>query len=217
MWLLIPFLFCLSPLTLFGDQVAGLNPLEQAKRELQAGRTDAAWAALDEAEKAGPNAMALDLRGAIYLERQKYEEAAKSFQAAHELDPGLYTPQLHFADTLLRQGKWEEARGAYEPLLKSTNILILSERIRYALLMTYLGAKDDNGAKAALERVPFPTETPAFYYAQAAWAFAHGNSKPAMKWIGSADKIFDEKKTAWFARPLYDLGWIKTKPPLSFD
>jgi hypothetical protein len=27
----------------------------------------------------------------------------------------------------------------------------------------------------------------------------------------------DEKKTAWFARPLHDLGWIKNKPQLVLE
>ena len=38
-----------------------------------------------------------------------------------------------------------------------------------------------------------------------------------MKWMKTAEKIFDEKQTAWFARPLYDFGWIKTKPPIVLD
>ena len=220
MRLLIAILLCLTAGSLLAaDQnVAGIDHLERAKRELHAGRIDAALAALDEMGKRGaPTAQMLDLQGCIYLEQKKFEEAIKAFRAAYEIDPALFTPRLHFADTLLRQGKWEEARTAYEPLLKGTNILILSERLRYAILLCYLGAKDDAGAKAALDRVPFPTETPAYYYAQAAWAFAHADGKSGVKWMRTADEIFDAKKTAWFARPLYDLGWIKTRPPLSLD
>jgi len=198
--------------------VAGEDLLGDAKTAAQSGRPDAAQAALNELDKRGtPSALALDLRGSIYLEQGKYDEAMKAFRAAQELDHAIYLPRLHVGDTALRQQKWTEARAAYELAMKSTNILVLSERLRYAILITYLGAKDDAGAKAALTRVVFPTETPAYYYAQAAWAFAHGDSKAGVKWMKTAEGIFDAKKSAWFARPLYDLGWIKTKPPLALD
>jgi hypothetical protein len=31
------------------------------------------------------------------------------------------------------------------------------------------------------------------------------------------DKIFDADATAWFARPLYDLGWLPKKPVIALD
>jgi tetratricopeptide (TPR) repeat protein len=213
-------LFCIFAASLFGADEAftGLEPLEKAKREAQAGRLDAALALLNELDKsATPVALSFDLRGSIYLEQGKLEEAMKAFRAANELDAVLFTPQLHVADTLLRQGNWEEARGAYELMLKGTNVLMVFERLRYAILLTYLGAKDDTGARTALERITFPTETPTYYYSQAAWAFAHGDNKTAGKWLRTADGIFDAKKTAWFARPLFDRGYIKTKPPIALD
>jgi hypothetical protein len=52
-----------------------------------------------------------------------------------------------------------------------------------------------------------------YYYAQAAWEFAHGNNSSAQKWIAAARKILTPPLLAWFARPLYDLGSQKDKPP----
>ncbi len=40
---------------------------------------------------------------------------------------------------MLRQKKWEEARTIYSEMAKETNVLILSERLRYAVLLTHLG------------------------------------------------------------------------------
>ncbi len=101
--------------------------------------------------------------------------------------------------------------------MKETLVLISNEQLRYGVLIASLGAKDDEGSRTAFEKLPFPTETPAYYYAQAAWAFAHGAKGDGDKWIRRADEIFPAKSTAWFARPLFDFGWIKTKPPLVAD
>ena len=199
------------------QNTAGVDHLSVAQRAFEDGKFDAALAALAQVNDGGrPTARALDLRGCIYLEQQKFDDAINSFKAAHDADADLMPPQLHIADVFLRQGKWQEARDAYETLMRRTNILTVSERTRYGVLMTYLGAKDDEGAKRALERLTFPSETGAYYHAQAAWAFAHGNKRAAEKWLRTAAEIFDSRRSAWFLRPLHDLGWISTKPPLVY-
>lgn len=193
----------------------GVDPLAVAKRECLQGNLDRALAVLEAADqRRPPSALRRDLRGWIYLEQKKFEEATRAFQAAQEADPALFLPRLHLGDVLLRQGKWAEARAHYETLIKETKILMANERLRFAIFMTYLGAKDDAQAQEALQRITFPTETAAYYYAQAAWAYSRGSKRAGAKWIRTAEDIFDATKTAWFARPLYELGWIKTKPPL---
>lgn len=216
---LIATIVCLATiLSAGGEQKIGADPMADATSEARAGHFDAALAALDGAEKKGVSESAvLSLRGVIHLEQGKLDEAVAELRTAHEKDPALAGPRFHLGDALLRQKKWEEARKIYSEMARETNILILSERLRYALLLTYLGPKDDAGAKTALESVVFPTESAAYYYAQAAWALAHDNKSAAEKWIKTADKMFDESKTAWFARPLFDFGWIKNKPPISLD
>ncbi|HJX24848.1 MAG TPA: hypothetical protein VJ252_01725, partial [Chthoniobacterales bacterium] len=111
------------------------------------------------------------------------------------------------------QKKFAEARDIYEALLREKNILVSNERLRFGVLMAYLGEHNDQGAQSALQRMGFPTQTPAYYYAQAAWGFAHGKDVEAKKWIDAAAKIFDANAIPWFAHPLYEFGWIKKKPP----
>jgi tetratricopeptide (TPR) repeat protein len=196
----------------------GTGTLEVAKRAARNGKFAQALAALDEADKARkPTAESLDLRGSIYLEEGKFADATKAFEAAHTADEALFLPRLHLGDALFRQQKFDEARAVYERLERQTNILMSSERLRYGILLARLGVRDEAGAQRAYARIKFPTETPAYYYAQAAWQFAHGRSRDAKKWITTADKIFSAASTAWFARPLYDMGWVKKKPMLALD
>ena len=218
MRLLLSLLLVGASLVPVGAQnTAGVDPLEPARREFLQGKFDAALAALDRvtADDGAVKGKLLDLRGLVYLEQQKYDEALAAFRAARDADPAVFPQQAHFGDTLLRQGKWEEAREAYEEVMRSSNVLMVHEALRYGVLLTYLGEKDDAGAKEALDRITFPSESPAYYYAQSAWAYAHGEKSAGDKWLRSAEEMFkDRKQTSWFARPLYDLGWIKTKPPL---
>ncbi len=214
-------LFFLAILTLASAQEtvpAGDGTLEVAKREARNGKLAEALVALDRVDKAGqPTAASLDLRGCIYLEQEKFDDARKAFEAAHTTGEGSILASLHLGDVLFRQKKFDEARTAYERLERQTNILVWIEHIRYGVLLARLGAHNEADAQRAFERIKFPTETPAYYYAQAAWQFAHGKKGDAQKWLNTADKIFDANSVAWFARPLYDLGWIKKKPMIAVD
>lgn len=209
--------FSASALWAAEENAMGVNSVEVARREFQQGNFDAALAALNVSEKRGePNAKSFDLKGRIYAEQQKYDQALEAFDAAYKLEPAS-SARLHLADMFVRQKRWEEARAMYEAAMKETNVLVANERLRYGVLIASLGAKNDDNSRAAFERLPFPTESAAYYYAQAAWAFAHGAKGDGDKWIRRAEEIFPAKSTAWFARPLFDLGWIKAKPSLVAD
>jgi tetratricopeptide (TPR) repeat protein len=194
-----------------------LSPgLEEARRNYEKGKLDEALAGLDRFEKSGvPTPDSLDLRGSIYTEQKKFDDAAKAYNDAHTMAPDVFAPRIHLCDLFLRQKKFEEARNGYLVLIKESNVLMWNERLRYGVLLTYLGEHDEKGAKATFDAITFPTETPTYYYAQAAWAFAHGKASEAEKWTGQADKIFERDMIPWFARPLYEFGWLKKKPPLS--
>ena len=187
--------------------------IDAARRSFQAENFAGAHAALDQFEKANqPSVDSLDLRGCVYMEQGNFAEAARAFEAAHAIEFAAFPPRIHAIDLLLRQKKFAEARDAYEKLLEGTSIQTSAERLRYGILITDLAEHDERGARAALQSIGFPTQTPAYYYAQAAWAFSRGAKSEANKWIGTARRIFPAEAESWFARPLYELGWIKKKP-----
>jgi Tfp pilus assembly protein PilF len=203
---------------MFESAAGAENNLATAAREYQSANFDAALAALDRAApSSSPTPESLNLRGLIYLEQEKFDDAKKAFEDAHNANPSLFAPRIHLADLWLRQKKFVEARQIYQTLLKETNILMSSERLRFAILLTYLGQHNDANAQKALQSIPFPTETPAYYYAQAAWAFAHDKESEAQDWIHQAGKIYKPAAAAWFAHHLYHFSWLKTKPALPAD
>ncbi len=188
--------------------------LESARTDYATGHFEAALAKINQRDqRKGPSGESLDLRATILLEQGQIDAATRAVQEAHKIQPELFAPRLHHADILLREKKYAEAREIYAKLAKETNVLISNERVRYGLLLSALGLHDQAAAATALTNIKFPTETGAYYFAQAAAEFAQGNTRSANKWIATAREIFDPASLAWFARPLYDLGWLKDKPP----
>ena len=212
-----PIFFCLLLLILSATHGAVPyvgNLLEVAQSDYQNGHLDAALAKLDERDKLrGKSGEALDLRGAIALEQGNFDAARKAFTEAQQVEPALFAPRLRLADLCLREKKYAEAETLYQQLASETNVLIPNERSRYGLLIAALARHDETAAQAAFAKIKFPTESPAYYFAQAAWEYAHGNNRSAEKWIATAHEIFAPPLLAWFARPFYDLGWQKEKPP----
>ena len=191
------------------------NLIEKAKSNFAQGNLDGALALLDQIDKtASGDAQALDLRGSIYFEQGKFEEAKKLFRAASSADPSRFPPRLHYVDVLLREKKFADARYQYNDLGDLTNVQMHHEKLRYAILLTFLFEHNEEGAQAVLERITFPTESPAYYCAQAAWEYAHNRPGQAKKWLKAAAQLYDPKSLAWFVRPLYDVGWSKEKPAL---
>ncbi len=193
------------------------HDLSTAKQAYLNGNFDEALAALDRADKSGSTAQSLDLRGRIYREQGKLDEAAKAFESAHLSDYDAFGPRIHIADLMLQQKKFSEARSEYEKLLDLVKSPMWPDYLRFGILMSSLGEHNQSKAREARAAILFPTETPAYYYAQAAWAFDHGNNSEGRKWVQSAKKIFDVSKTGWFDRLLYQFGWLKKKPSRTID
>ncbi len=203
-----------SPAAGAPDRPALGNLLEAARADYAAGALPAALDELNQHEQArGQSVDSLDLRGMIAFEQGKNAEASQAFEAAHRMQPELFSPRLHLADLLLREKKFGEARVAYAQLAKETSIPTSNERARYGELVANLGLHDDAQAQIALGNIKFPTETPAYYCAHAAAEFAAGHESAGKKWLATARQIFPPDLLVWFARPLFDLGWLKDKPP----
>ena len=194
------------------------NELGKARQSYLDGKLDEALAILDRSDTSTRATVeSLDLRGRIFLEQGKFDAATKAFESAHSANYKAFAPRIHLADVMLRQKKFTEARKEYQKLLDVIEAPMWPEYLRFGILLSYLGEHDEAGARKVLAAIVFPTETPTYYYAQAAWSFAHGNKSDALKWIDTAKKIFNSPKTGWFDRALFEFGWIKKKPARIID
>ena len=88
--------------------------------------------------------------------------------------------------------------------------------------MTLLLEGKESRAHSMMEEFQFTGDTPALYYAQAAWEYKHNNPQKAEDWTNSANKIYSPALNTVFADAFYDVGWLQrpegsTAPALAFD
>lgn len=163
--------------------------------------------ALDKADKIlPPTPMTLNTRGAIMIEERNFEEGARLCQEALKLDPKFYAARFNLAEIPLVQGKYAESRRLFEKFLRENP---KDELARFRVFLTLLLEKNYDDARRTIDQIPFPGDTPAYYFANAAWEFGHERPDEAKKWLGRADWTFGPDKCAMFADSFYELGWMK--------
>jgi Tfp pilus assembly protein PilF len=171
----------------------------------------AAEARLDEADKIKPGLPdSFNLRGSILVEKREFDQARQMFEQAIKLQPNNPLPKFNAAEILLMQKKFPEARMEFRKLEVEG---VMKELVDFKIMVSYLGEGRDDRARETLERIKFPGDTGAYYFAHAAWEFAHGSPAKGKEWLQSADIIFKSGKTYVFYDTLSDMGWIEPRKP----
>ncbi len=197
---------------------------EQAKRAFETRDFDRALKFLDRTDESAPDPTASDnLRAQVLLEQNKFDEAEAALQKAARTDPASWEARYILAQISFRKKDYAEARARLEALLGEAPSGIKNQTslagqrpalqasvqlIRYQIFLTLLLEGNESAAQQRMEQFKFTDETPALYYAQAAWSFQHKNSKQASEWIASAGKLFSPALNSAFANSLADLGWL---------
>ena len=116
------------------------------------------------------------------------------------------------AQANLRKGDYRQARNRLERLFTSTP----DAKSRAAELLRFetfshpaAGKTKRSQAQTMMDRFPYTGATPALYYAEAAWAFKHGNNARGDDWIAAARKSYPPALNDLFASALRDVGWIE--------
>src|SRR5437016_11033095 len=194
-------------------KVVAKTAFEQGLQAYEQRDFDSAARLAEQADTAEPNQpQVLNLRGAILLEQQKYDEAERFFKQALTADPKFREAQFNLADVPFRNKDYAEARDRFQALLKQTpggDKNQAAQLINFRIFLTYLLEGKDSRAQKLMEQFQFSGDTPALYYAEAAWEFKHDNADKANDWITSARKIYPSASNAQYAAGFYDLGWLK--------
>ena len=181
---------------------------------------------VDEADKADPNQPAtLNLRGEILMQQGQFDDAEAAFKKAAKLDPKLRDAQYNLAQIPFKQKEYAKARDRFETLYKRIpggDKNQAAELIKFKIYMTLLMEGKESRAHSMMEEFQFTGDTPALYYAQAAWEYKHNNAQKAEDWTNSANKIYSPALNGVFADAFYDVGWLQrpegtTAPAVAFD
>ena len=188
--------------------------VEQARQAYQQRDFASALKFVDESIAADPNqAASLNLRGEILLEQKQFDQAEAEFKKALKADSKFRQAQFNLALVPLKKKDYSMARDRFEALLAKTagrDTGEAAQLIKFNIYMTYLLEDKDSRAQKLMEQFQFTGDTPALYYAQAAWEFKHNNPTKATDWITSAKKIYSPALNVVFADSFYDLGWMQS-------
>jgi len=187
---------------------------EQAQQAFQQRDLIAARKFIDDADAADPNqASILNLRGEILMEQKEFDQAEAEFKKAAKADPKFREAQYNLAQVPFKTKDYAKARDRFEALFSRTpggDKNQAAQLIKFKIYMTLLLEGKDSRAQKMMEQFQFTGDTPALYYAQAAWEFKHNNPNKATDWITSAKKIYSPALNVVFADAFYDLGWMQS-------
>ena len=187
---------------------------EQAQQALQQRDFATAQKFIDEADASNPNqAPILNLRGEILMEQKEFDEAEAAFKKASKVDPKFREAQYNLAQIPFKEKAYAKARERFETLFQQTpggDKNQAAQIIKFKIYMTLLLEDKESRAQKMMEQFQFTGDTPALYYAQAAWEFKHNNPNKATDWIASAKKIYSPTLNNLFADAFYDLGWVQS-------
>ncbi|MEN3369431.1 MAG: hypothetical protein V7609_1574 [Verrucomicrobiota bacterium] len=170
---------------------------------------------VDEADAADPNQPAtINLRGEILLAQKDFDGAEAAFKQAAKIDPKFREAQYNLAQIPFKKKEYTKARDRFEALFNATpapggDKNQASQVIKFKIYLTLLMEGKDARAQKMMEQFQFTGDTPALYYAQAAWEYKHNNAAKANDWIVSARKIYSPALNMVFADSFYDLGWLQ--------
>jgi Flp pilus assembly protein TadD len=189
---------------------------EQAQQALRQRDLAAALKLIDEADQADPNqAATINLRGEILAQQEQFDQAEAAFKKAAKLDPKLREAQYNLAQIPFKKKEYAKARDRFETLYKRTpggDKNQAAQLIKFKIYMTLLLEGKESRAHAMMDEFQFTGDTPALYYAQAAWEFQHNNPEKAADWTASANKIYSSALNSVFADAFYDVGWMQRPP-----
>src|SRR5437016_4058803 len=189
------------------------SKFEQAQQALRQRDFAASAKLVDEADQAEPNqASTLNLRGEILMQQKQFDRAEAAFKRAAKLDPKFREAQYNLAQIPFKNKDYAKARERFETLFNQTpggDKNQAAQLIKFKIYMTLLLESKESRAQALMEQFQFTGDTPALYYAQAAWEFKHNNPHKAADWIVSAKKIYSPALNMVFADSFYDVGWLQ--------
>jgi len=189
---------------------------EQAQQALRQRDLAAALKLVDEADQADPNqAATINLRGEILMQQEQFDQAEAAFKKAAKLDTKLREAQYNLAQIPFKKKEYAKARDRFETLYKRTpggDKNQAAQLIKFKIYMTLLLEGKESRAHAMMDEFQFTGDTPALYYAQAAWEFQHNNPEKAADWTASANKIYSSALNGVFADAFYDVGWVQRPP-----
>lgn len=197
MHLLIFLLLSLSLATAYGQVSAPLPEestqaaIESVLADFDAKKNDEALAKLETLQKKLPDdPLILNLIGSVYSKKKDYLAAETYFRKAVKKSPGFFPALYNIGEILFLEKKYTEAREHFQAMRGSDT---RNELLQFKVVLCDLALNDTERAKKVMNAIKYPGDSPAWYYAHAAYENTAGNKKKAREYIAGAKYIFGPK------------------------
>lgn len=177
--------------------------IKSALGDFDSKKYDAALEKLKKVEATMPeDPFVLNLIGAAYTKKKEFGPAEACFEKALAKQPDFFPAKFNVGELLFLQRRYAEALDYFESMRK---IDARNELLQFKIFLSELQLGDKEAAEKTLKGIKYPGDTPAWYYAQAAWESKNGNNKKAREYLTGAKYIFGPR-TALFDETFDDLG-----------
>ncbi len=187
--------------------------LGQAGQLIQENQTQGALELILEAEAIEADFFALhNLKGAAFSKIRDFDKATASFKRCLELNPGSMEARFNLAEMDFVQKRYASAFEAFTAILRDNPKMPAQTRslLHYKNYLCLLVLDKADEADAVFKTFRFDSDTPEYYFANAAKSFHAGEKDEARGWLGSAGRIYHQSLVALYLDSLVELGWIET-------
>jgi tetratricopeptide (TPR) repeat protein len=177
--------------------------IQSALADFDSKKYDAALEKLRTLEKALPDdPFVMNLLGAAYTKKKNYPAAQVCFDKALARQPDFFPAKFNVGELLFLQRRYAEALDYFQ---KMQGRDLRNELLQFKVFLCELQLGNKDAAAKTMKGIKYPGDTPAWYYAKAAWESKNGNKKKALEYLTGAKYIFGAK-TALFDETFEDLG-----------
>lgn len=183
---------------------------------LQTGDLAGARRAVDQALAISPeDTRVMNLHAAVLTYERKLSEARKVYSSLLENNPEDFALNWNMAEVDFLEGNYFSAR---QRLLKLRESRPRDEMLGYKIFLTHLFDGNLQAAREELEKIPFPSDTAAYYYGRAALALREAKNlelegkkeeaarsvQSGLSWLADAGRIFRLQHNLLFADSLIE-------------
>ncbi|MEO6847953.1 MAG: tetratricopeptide repeat protein [Chthoniobacterales bacterium] len=182
--------------------------LEDANTALNKKQYDVSLAALQKAETLlGPSSISLNLKGAVLVAQKKFDDALVAYNKALTLDPKFFPAQYNVGDADFQQAHYQKAADYFKKLLEEYPN---NELLQFMIFLCYVELDNKVEAQKWMETIPFPSNTPSWYYAKAVWEIKNGHKNEATEYLNGSSFIFGDQNEL-FNRTLTSVNLLPIK------
>jgi Tfp pilus assembly protein PilF len=169
--------------------------IEQVLADFEAKKYKEALEKLHTLQKTYPDdPLIFNLIGSVQIKKKDYAAAWTSFREALKNQPGFFPAEYNLGEILFLEKKYAEAREHFQAMRASDT---RHELLQFKVFLCDLQSGEKDRARRVMNAIKYPGDSPAWYYAKAAWEYKQGNLKKAREYVLGAKYIFGDK-TALF-------------------